>query len=181
MERLYRNEDEGIIGGVCYGIAEYFNTDPTIVRLAWVAALFLALPMSAIAYVVALIVIPEKPGETKDWDEDRPPRPSDAGELMLVAEGEQDQRPAADPVPSGAAGPTDGDDRAGRTEPPAKGRRPARGNRGARSFGIILILVGGFFLVRGFVPDFLLSLYWPVLIIVFGLFLLLSAVRGGDQ
>ena len=33
--RLYRSRTEKMIAGVCGGIAEYFNIDPTIVRLAW--------------------------------------------------------------------------------------------------------------------------------------------------
>ncbi len=32
--RLYRIPSEGMIGGVCAGLAEYLNTDPTVIRLA---------------------------------------------------------------------------------------------------------------------------------------------------
>ncbi len=62
MKRLYRSRTEKIIGGVCGGIAEYLDTDPTIVRL--VAVLLILLAGSAIlAYLIAWIVIPEKPEE----------------------------------------------------------------------------------------------------------------------
>lgn len=33
-KRLYRNESEKMIAGVCSGIAEYFDIDPTLIRLA---------------------------------------------------------------------------------------------------------------------------------------------------
>ncbi|MFW6021921.1 MAG: PspC domain-containing protein [Halanaerobiaceae bacterium] len=57
-KRLYRSKEQRIIAGVCGGIAEYFNTDPTIVRLAWV--LFaVAFGSGILAYIIAWIVIPE--------------------------------------------------------------------------------------------------------------------------
>ena len=40
-KKLYKSRDNRMISGVCAGIAEYFNMDPTIIRLAWV--LFLSL------------------------------------------------------------------------------------------------------------------------------------------
>ena len=59
-KRLYRNESEKMIAGVCSGIAEYFDIDPTLIRLAWV--LFCALGGSGIfAYIIAAIIIPQKP------------------------------------------------------------------------------------------------------------------------
>ncbi|MHB8102922.1 MAG: PspC domain-containing protein [Methanosarcina sp.] len=60
MKRLYRSKNNKIIAGVCSGIAEYFNIDPTIVRLLW---LLLALSGGAgvIAYIIAWVIIPEEP------------------------------------------------------------------------------------------------------------------------
>ena len=48
-----------MIDGVCAGIGEYFNIDPTLVRLAWI--LFCALGGSGIiAYIIAAIIITSK-------------------------------------------------------------------------------------------------------------------------
>jgi len=49
-----------MLGGVCGGIAEYFNIDPVIVRLI-VVALFFVGGSALLAYVIALIVIPYEP------------------------------------------------------------------------------------------------------------------------
>ena len=58
VKKLTRAKFNRIIGGVCYGFAEYFNLDPTIVRIGWV--LFTALGgAGALAYLVCWVIIPE--------------------------------------------------------------------------------------------------------------------------
>ena len=58
-KRLYRSEQNQMLCGVCGGIAEYFDIDPTLVRLAWI--LFTACAGSGIiAYIIAAIVMPKK-------------------------------------------------------------------------------------------------------------------------
>ena len=59
-KKLYKSNDNKMIDGVCSGIAEYFDIDPTMVRLGWV--LFCALGGSGfLAYIIAAIIIPRKP------------------------------------------------------------------------------------------------------------------------
>lgn len=56
-KRLYRSESSRMLCGVCAGIAEYFNLDPTLIRLTW--ALFCILGGSGVlAYILAAIIIP---------------------------------------------------------------------------------------------------------------------------
>ncbi len=60
MKRLYKSKRDQKIDGVCAGIAEYFNIDPTLVRLG--AVVFCLLGGSGVlAYIVAMIVIPRDP------------------------------------------------------------------------------------------------------------------------
>ena len=61
MKKLTLSETDKKIGGVCGGIAEYFEVDPTIVRLAAVVACLVTglLPL-LIAYLVAWAIIPRK-------------------------------------------------------------------------------------------------------------------------
>ena len=47
-----------MILGVCSGIADYFDIDPTIIRLLWLVAVFCA-GGGILAYLIAAIVIPE--------------------------------------------------------------------------------------------------------------------------
>ncbi|HHT43446.1 MAG TPA: PspC domain-containing protein [Firmicutes bacterium] len=57
-KRIYRSRDRKI-GGVCGGIAAYFNVDPTIVRLIW-AILAFAYGTGVFAYILAWIIIPDE-------------------------------------------------------------------------------------------------------------------------
>lgn len=59
-KRLYKSRNDKKVSGVCGGIANYFNIDPTIVRIAWV--LFsLAYGSGIIAYIIFALVMPEEP------------------------------------------------------------------------------------------------------------------------
>ena len=62
MKRLYKIDQGKVICGVCGGIAEYFNIDPTLVRLIVVAAsLVLGAGLGGlIAYIIAACIIPRK-------------------------------------------------------------------------------------------------------------------------
>lgn len=57
QKKLYRIENGKVICGVCGGVAEYFNIDPTIVRVAW-AVLSCFFFVGVIAYFVAAAVMP---------------------------------------------------------------------------------------------------------------------------
>ncbi len=58
-KRLYRVEEGKMIAGVCGGIAEYLDVDPTVVRLIW-AVLVFAFGTSIFAYIIAAIIMPVK-------------------------------------------------------------------------------------------------------------------------
>ena len=60
VKRLYRSADERILGGVCGGIAEYFEVDPVLIRFLWVLWAFLG-GMGILAYIIAWIIIPRNP------------------------------------------------------------------------------------------------------------------------
>ena len=58
MKRLTKSSADRKIAGVCAGIAEYFDLDPTLVRIGWV--LFCCLGGSGLlAYIICAIVMPE--------------------------------------------------------------------------------------------------------------------------
>jgi phage shock protein PspC (stress-responsive transcriptional regulator) len=59
-KKLYRSRDDRIIGGVCGGIGEYLNIDPTAIRLIYILfALWFG--SGILAYIIFLILVPEEP------------------------------------------------------------------------------------------------------------------------
>lgn len=58
-KRLYKSDTNKMLGGVCGGIAEYINLDPTIIRLLWLVFSF-AGGAGILAYIIAAIIIPNK-------------------------------------------------------------------------------------------------------------------------
>ena len=62
QKKLYRSKSNRMLLGICGGMAEYFNIDPTVVRVIWaIASLF---GFSGIfAYIICAFIIPEKPDD----------------------------------------------------------------------------------------------------------------------
>jgi phage shock protein C len=58
-KQLYRTANR-MIAGVCSGLGEYANIDPTVVRLIAVLLLFLTGPVAIVAYLIMALIIPEK-------------------------------------------------------------------------------------------------------------------------
>jgi len=55
-KKLYRSNTDKMICGVCGGIGEYLNIDPTVVRLLWVIFAFTG--VGFLAYIAAAIIMP---------------------------------------------------------------------------------------------------------------------------
>ena len=61
MKRIYRDTDKKMIAGICAGIGEMLNFDPTLVRLALVfGTVFTGFAPGIIAYIVGWLIIPVK-------------------------------------------------------------------------------------------------------------------------
>ena len=61
-KRLYRSQDNRMIAGVCGGLADYFEIDPTLVRLI-VVAIALFGGVGLLAYIAAIFIIPNNPDQ----------------------------------------------------------------------------------------------------------------------
>ena len=60
-KRLYRSRQDRMIAGVCGGLGEYLNVDPTIIRLLFVVLGFASVGTWLLIYFVMAIIIPERP------------------------------------------------------------------------------------------------------------------------
>ncbi|MGE5586908.1 MAG: PspC domain-containing protein [Clostridia bacterium] len=168
--RLYRSKSECMIGGVAGGIAEYFDIDPTIVRILWVL-LALADGVGVLAYLIAWIVIPAnpytEPSERFEKTEGIRREVIDkAKEVEARLKGGAPPAASQPAAPQAAEGASTG---AG---------RPRRDDSAGRIIGLILVCAGGLLLVRNFCPWFDLGALWPVVLVAAGIVLLASGVGG---
>ncbi len=74
-KKLYKSSDKKI-SGVCAGIAEFFEIDPTIVRIIYaLVSFFTAAVAGVIVYAILAFVIPERPFpeyQYNDYEENKP-------------------------------------------------------------------------------------------------------------
>lgn len=59
-KRLTRSTSDKMLGGVCAGLANYFDIDPTLVRLAFVGLFFLGAGSPFLIYLVLWLIMPEE-------------------------------------------------------------------------------------------------------------------------
>ena len=60
-KKLYRSRENRMLGGVCGGVGEYFDIDPTLVRVLFVFGAFLGIPGALLLiYLVMLILVPQE-------------------------------------------------------------------------------------------------------------------------
>lgn len=62
-KKLYRSRTNKMIAGVCAGLGDFFELDPTLIRLGMVV-LVLAAGVGVLAYIVAWIIVPQQPWES---------------------------------------------------------------------------------------------------------------------
>jgi len=155
--RLYRCRHDQRISGVASGVAEYFDIDPTIVRVLWVLSIFLG-GMGLLLYIAMAIIVPLE------------------SEQGFVGVGSQ-----ADAQTSDAAGEAGVPSPTGWQSAPSGHRHAARGGdgRGTMFVGIALVLFGALALVDAYLPAWADGgrFLWPAFILGIGALLVVSAVR----
>jgi phage shock protein PspC (stress-responsive transcriptional regulator) len=153
-----------MLAGVAGGLAELIDADPSLIRIVWALLVFLTGGIALIVYVVMAVVVPERP----DGLENDPTARSSVAPPSSPIEDGSWVAPDGSRVPLAAA-----------TAPAAaRVRRRDRGDRarGGLVAGLLLILVGGFFLIRQVVPSIDLGFWWPTVAIAFGVLLVVLAL-----
>ncbi|HOZ37035.1 MAG TPA: PspC domain-containing protein [bacterium] len=156
-KKLYRSTTNKIIFGVCGGLAEYFDLDPIIVRALFV--LFALMGGGAIIlYLLLALIIPSDN-----------PAVSSSQEVKDFA---RDLGTKVHEV-------------AGEFKSPKPDQSSATGS-GRRFFGLIVLLIGLYFLLREILPWplfhfyfswFRWGLFWPSLIILTGVYIMVKKTR----
>jgi phage shock protein PspC (stress-responsive transcriptional regulator) len=155
--RLYRCRHDQRIAGVASGVAEYFDADPTIVRILWVLSIFVG-GFGLLLYIAMALIVPLEP------------------EQGFIGTGSQADAPTDEMTGEAAvAGPT------GWQQPPSGHRHAShRGQgRGTLFVGMALVLFGALALVDAYLPAWADHgrFLWPAFILGIGAILVASAVR----
>ena len=61
MKRLYLSATNRKIGGVCGGIGEYFDKDPTLIRVLFILLILISFGFGILAYIFMWLMIPNRP------------------------------------------------------------------------------------------------------------------------
>ena len=153
-----------MLAGVAGGVAELLDADPSLIRVVWAVLVVLTGGLALLVYVVMAIVVPERPAGMEPRGA-AAPRGTDAP-------------PSTGPTPAGSWLAPDGSSvPIASTPAPRPGRRNADDvARGGLIAGLLLIVLGGFFLLRQLIPAFDFGMWWPVAAIGLGIFLIVLAV-----
>jgi phage shock protein C len=148
-QKLYRNETDRMIAGVCGGLAKFFNVEATLVRLVFLLLFFLG-GSGFLLYLILWIIVPQE-SHTAGTPQD------------VVQANAQDMAQTARNLGQSVGGST-GD----------VAQSAAR--NGPLIFAVLLIFLGGWFLLQNlFHID--LGQFWPLILIIIGLALLIPAMR----
>lgn len=173
--RLYRSERDRMLGGVAGGIADYFDLDPSLVRVAWAVLIIGSGGLFLLLYIVMWFVVPEAPpgyAGNSHWSSSAPG--TDAGAVGPArASGEGATAPPPPSAPMGSPPPSIAGEWAARRAE----RRRRRSGEGGVLIGAVLIVIGIWFLARDYVPWLQVAELWPVALILIGLVLLVGALR----
>jgi phage shock protein PspC (stress-responsive transcriptional regulator) len=175
-DRLYRSRDDRMLAGVAGGLAEMWDADPSLVRIVWALLVIFTGGIALIVYIVMAIVVPEEDGTYV-----MPPPASDAAtdvvtDVATSTAPTEGAMPLTDPALSA---------REARAQARAA-RRAARAERGAgTSAGMVvggfLVLLGLFFLLRQFLPQFDFDWFWPLAVVGLGVVLIVTALGRGPR
>ncbi len=172
--RLYRSTTERVLGGVAGGVADYFDLDPALVRVAWAILILASGGIFLLLYLVMWFVVPEAPPGFS-YGQPWPSTPSAGGASV----------PPAGETPAGADAAVTGSPSAPGMPPPSIAhewagrraeRRRHRSGGGGIVIGSLLILIGAWFLVRDYVPWLNRLELWPIALVLLGIVLLVSAM-----
>jgi phage shock protein PspC (stress-responsive transcriptional regulator) len=172
--RLYRSRDDRMLAGVAGGLADLWDADPSLIRIVWALLIILTGGIALVAYIVMAIVVPEE-------DEVAPGRPF-ASTPPPAAGAPATEPGTADAGPGGIDWRTQRRIEQDERRAARQARRATRdpdSRTGAIVIGGLLVVIGGFFLVREYLPTIDFDWFWPAALVLLGVVVLLSALRPG--
>lgn len=173
-KKLYRSRQDRMIGGVCGGIAEYFEIDSTLVRLAFLLVVF-AGGAGVLAYIIGWIIIPERPSSSREtiiYEDENDFNVNNGGNPY-----QNDNIKEETPVDEKKKELDQIDNNNHQKSEDYFYEEEKKDNSRQRLFGIILLVLGSFFLVETWVPYIRWVRVWPLAIIALGIAIIVKGVK----
>jgi phage shock protein C len=170
-KKLYRDEYHKVLGGVCSGLAEYFDMDVTVVRLLF-AFTFFIMGVGFIPYIILWIVLPKKGYIFNNFNNptvDYTVPPQQPG-------GQFNTPPPPPPGSSFGSNPYTGNPFSG--DPSGIVPPKPRSNAGV-IVGAVLIIIGAAILIDNYdlIPDFDFDRLWPLVLVIIGCAFIVSGQK----
>jgi phage shock protein C len=155
-KKLYRDDQHKMIGGVCAGLAEYFDMDVTVVRLLF-AFTVIIMGVGLLPYIIMWIVLPKKGYDFVNYN-----NPNKGYNFVNYNEPKVDYTvpPIPPEMPTGSFGNV----------------TTRRKSNGGLIVGVVLILLGALFLLNEYdlIPDWDFDRLWPLAIVGVGIALIIA-------
>jgi phage shock protein PspC (stress-responsive transcriptional regulator) len=169
-KKLYRNEYHKVLGGVCSGLAEYFDMDVTIIRLLFAFAFFAA-GVGFVPYVILWIVLPKKGYVFNSYNNptvDYTVPPQQQANQANTPPQQQGNPFGGNPFSNNPYG-----NNPNSTNPfgdPAGNFPPKQKSNSGVIVGAVLIIIGAIILVCNFdlIPDIDFGRLWPGVLVIAG-------------
>jgi phage shock protein C len=166
-KKLYRDEYHKVLGGVCSGLADYFDMDVTVIRLLFAFSVII-MGVGVIPYIVLWIVLPKKDYTFNNPTVDYTVPPQQPGGQFTP--------PPPPPVNPFGNNPSGGYPNGFN---PAGNMPPKQRSSAGIIVGVVLILIGAAVLIDNYdlIPDFDFGNLWPVILVVVGGALIVSGQK----
>ncbi len=151
--RLYRIVNGRVIGGVAGGLAEFFGIDPTIIRIIFILLTIMG-GGGLLIYIVLWIVVPQRFNTIPPYSTGYTKTPPYSGTTSGVGETYEGFESGKPFIP--------------KADPPSHSNKLD----GGLIAGLVLILIGSFFLFEKFFPQIGWSDFWPLLLVLIGLLMI---------
>ncbi len=162
-KKLKRSATNKIFGGVCGGLGQYFEIDPVIFRIIFLVLLFLA-GGGFLLYVLLWILVPlENVTNTNKAYSTPPPRPNFSNASDDIHYEEMDNY------------------NSNSNKKNSEDLKKKDDNKPAYVGALIMIIIGALLLFNNLIGWFNMREWWPILLIAFGIFLLITTVNKGDD
>jgi len=146
-KKLHRSKTDQIIAGVCGGIAETYDIDPTLVRIIFVV-LTLWGGLGIILYIIGMVLMPY---------------PGEEGKIT-TDEVSKNIESAASDIKNNLKG----------MKERSSNMKTRRGIGGNEIVGLIIIILGAIFLLHNFFPSINTNIFWPIVLILIGVLIISS-------